>query len=208
MKKLLFFVNVCFVINLYSQKAITKTVPFTNGIIEINLGDIDQLILIQTNKKEVSVSTTELDNEASFFTIKPSEKGIIIASKQVQNLKPELPACIPQPLFTTYTIKIPIKAEVIITMQSGNFYSENFSGKLQLDNANGEIYLDNCFGNIQINNIDGIITCITKMNQIKVKNHLGKTFINKPKSKKRNNNYLLNIKTIRGNVFINTAKEF
>ena len=193
-------------LTVFSQKSIQKTIDFNGADIQIDLGKIDRLQLRQSDKKQVIISTTELEQEASFLKIKQQQNTLLIQSKQTNIAKPELPACIEQPLFTSYSITIPKNVKVFVTINSGNFITDNFNGFLELSVKEGEIILNHILGNVKINTIDGVIIASTNIQKIQAKSHLGKVSVNKKEKKSKHLNDLLIIETIRGNIFINTDK--
>jgi hypothetical protein len=185
-----------------------QSIDFKGELIQIDLGDIDHLELKQTNNNKVIISTNQLEQEATFLNITQHNEKLCIKSQDTIINKPEMPACITQPLYTSYGIRIPKGIMVKISINSGNFKVNNFKGNMELAVNNGEIELDNCLGNILIKNIDGIITCTTNVQHIEAKSHLGKVFFKKgiAKNIKKDVNNMLIIESIRGNIFINTKK--
>jgi len=211
MKNFLFLLFFLSSINfLFAQKNTKKEIDFNGNFIQIDLGKIDHLEIQQTNQSKVTISTKELQQEATFLQIEQENSGLYIRENSAHNIKEELPACIEEPLFTTYKITIPNQVKVYININAGNFYSENFNGFLKLNVDNGEIFLKNCTGNITIKNIDGIINCTTSIQDIVAKSHLGKEEIfKKPGASLKNNiKNMLRIESIRGNIFINAKKTF
>lgn len=209
MKKIIFFLYVFGnIFILFSQKSISKTIDFKGESILINLGNIDHLELIQLSENKVKITTNERQQEASFLRIIQDKKKLTIHAVQTPNLKKQLPACIEQPLLTSYKISVPKKAKIVVVIKSGNFLVSKFNGFLDLQLEDGEVVLKDISGIIKINNIDGIISCSTKIQNIKANSHLGKVFVTKSTISKTKNYFkeMLIIESIRGNIFINTNK--
>jgi len=208
-KKILFILLVSgSVLGVFPQKSISQTIDFKGDFIRVNLGKIDHLELVQSSDNKVSIATNELQQEASFLKIEQEKNGLFINAVQTQVLQEELPACVEQPLFTSYKISIPKDVKVFITIKSGNFFTSNFNGFLDVQVQEGEINLKNILGNIKINNIDGVVFCTTTIQHITAISHLGKVYLQKrkPVTNKKSIKELLKIESIRGNIFVNTNK--
>jgi len=208
-KKILFILLVSgSILRMFPQKSVTKIIDFNGDFIRINLGKIDHLELIQSSKNKVNIVANELQQESSFLKIENQKNELFIDAVQTEILKDERPACIEQPLFTSYKISVPKNVKVFITIKSGNFFTSNYNGFLDLQVQEGEINLKNILGNIKIINIDGIIFCTTAIKNIIAISHLGNVYLQKEKPVKNNKSIreLLKIETIRGNIFVNTNK--
>ncbi len=202
---LLFFSCVYF---LFAQKSTKKEIAFKGDFIQIDLGKIDHLEIQQINQPKITISTKELQQEATFLQVKQENNSLYIRENNTNINKMELPACIEQPLFTSYVIRIPKHIKITVNIDSGNFSTTHFTGNLNLNINNGEVICSNCSGNINIKNIDGIIICSTTIQNIQANSHLGKVVQGQKKytKSKKDTKDLLIIETIRGNIFINSNK--
>ncbi len=193
---------------LFAQKNTKKVIDFNGDFIQIDLGKIDHLEIQQTNQSKVTISTKELQQEASFLQVEQENSTLYIRQNNTNINRVELPACIEQPLFTSYVIRIPKNIKIMVNIDSGNFSTNHFTGDLNLNINNGEVDCSNCSGNINIKNIDGIIICNTTIQNIQANSHLGKVVQGQKKytKSKKDTKDLLIIETIRGNIFINSNK--
>jgi hypothetical protein len=192
--------------NMYSQKRIHKIIDFKGTYLRTNLGEIDHLKLVQSDVRQVVITAVESKPESNILKINQSDNSLYIEAIKTDFDNQDLPVCIEQPLFTSYSITIPKNIKVLITIESGNFIAKNFDGFLDLKVKQGEIILEDVSGNIKVDLIDGNVFCETNIFNIKATSNQGKILIDKSKNNQKYLNDLLIIKSINGNIFINKDK--
>jgi len=151
-----------FTINILAQKLEKKTIITTSKTIILELESINQLQLISTN----SIDIVELSSENFDQTSKPiinddndvlHVKVIGNPNKIIGSEKNKFRAG--QPVFPSYTIKVPENIFVKIIYDKGNFHTKNFIGNLDLHLNHGVVDILNFKGNVNIQSYSGVINC-------------------------------------------------
>jgi len=159
---LIFLTLLLFTGNVIAQKIIEKSISSNSLNVVVELGVIDQVEIISTESIDIIDIIAEYEDKNSPVFIIEELKGSVLIQGIDKNLEDDLmidKLCILQPVNTSYKIFIPKNKNVHVSYAQGNFYSENFTGKLSLKLDEGMVKLDHCKGIIDIEINAGQVIC-------------------------------------------------
>jgi hypothetical protein len=166
-----FLILLVFNANFYAQKIIEKSLitSATNFIFEFDI--IDQIVINESpNFNKVTVSAETVESGVPDFILEEKNGNVFIKNIEVAyNLNDEKidNNCKVQPIYTSFKIMIPKGKNVFLSYLDGNFYLNNFDGKLKLILNDGIVNLNGFKGSVDVILNGGNVYC-TEMKDTKI----------------------------------------
>lgn len=159
----------------YGQQHISKQIAFDNELIVVDLDDIDELRIEQSSTAMLSVEMEGQEDKLSMLDLTKTKGLILISSTELidQTSNGTEKFCRIQPLFNSYTLKIPDGAQVKVTYLDGNMKVNNFFGDLDIKMNRGNIHLASYRGNCTISLYAGNVFAALKNTAFAIDTNLG-----------------------------------
>jgi len=214
---LLFYLSV--IQNTLAQHYINRTIDVDTKDIEIICHDIDNLRLVSTPNRQLTVYLEDVNDAFTNIDIYKKKDKLII--KQKEKLPPQEPPdkfCVEQPNFASYVISVPNNSRIFIAIETGNLNITNFKGFINAQVETGTVLLNNNLGEINLRIIDGSVRSLIKNAQLKVSTNLGNiesslSNLKLTKNNKtltgiyKNNLNKLEITAVKANIYLESVKE-
>ncbi len=215
--------HILFFLSIYSpffaQHIVEKSVESAFGNVEIYLDKIDNLILLSSPTKKISVKLIDTGEEFSDLKIfKEKGRVVIRTNKLLSNRETVNKFCVEQPVFASYQMTVPVNSSVYVNIVSGNFSVLNFEGNIKAEIETGEVQFVAVKGNIKLFIVDGNVKVNLKKGNIDLKTSLGtlesnlldKNLKKSDKSLKgfyKNKSQGITIKAIKANIYVEVLKD-
>ncbi|MCK0132441.1 DUF4097 domain-containing protein [Flavobacteriaceae bacterium F08102] len=202
----------------YGQQLISKQVLYEGELIVIELADIDELRIEQSPSSILSIEMEGQGDVLSMLSLNKTPELLVISSTELinQTVNTIEKFCKIQPLYNSYSLKIPKGAQVEVSYGEGNFSLDHFSGDLTLNFNRGDVNLINFQGHCEISLYAGNIMAKLKNTFFDIDTSLGRftTDLTSEAYTEKSHHYkgsygnaknFLKVKTVRANIDLKTA---
>lgn len=178
MKGLSLLILLFFVGNIFAQKLFKNSITTHSTDIFVEFNIIDQVEIIVINNDNLITVIAESEDNQSPNLVLEDKNGIVFITSIENSLKYNREEndkmCSIQPVYTSYKIFIPEDKNLYVSYSQGNFYSNQFNGKLNLKLNDGIVKISHFSGKVSIQIGGGNVFCSQIENSyIDVKSNLG-----------------------------------
>ncbi len=154
-----------FISNTFAQKVVRKTLQSTTKNIMATFPLVNSIQVIgDDNSNQIEVYAENEEDLSANFILKEVNNNILLQGFEQVNFEHQAELvdkqCTVQPLYNSYTIKIPQNRRLTLVCGQGNIDIQHLVGELEVQLDEGIIYLKEVHGAVKVQLHTGKITCV------------------------------------------------